>query len=76
VLFSEWLESKSYHEAAKAVEGDVLGVKRVRGEVSIEVERALLGMPYPVFASSLVIGASPSFTPMSSKCGEGTKANA
>jgi hypothetical protein len=44
LLFTEWLESKSYHEAAKAVEGDVLGVKRVRNEVSIEVERALLGM--------------------------------
>ena len=56
MLFSEWLESKSYHEAAKAVEGDVLGVKRVRGEVSIEVERALLGMSYPLFTSSIAIG--------------------
>ena len=55
MLFSEWLESKSYHEAAKAVEGDVLGVKRVRGEVSIEVERALLGMSYPLFTSSIAI---------------------
>lgn len=42
-LFAEWLESKSYHEAARAVEGDVMGVKRVRNEVSVEVERALLG---------------------------------
>jgi len=44
LLFTEWLESKSYHEAARAVEGDVMGVKRVRNEVSVEVERALLGM--------------------------------
>jgi hypothetical protein len=44
LLFTEWLESKSYHEAARAVEGDVLGVKRVKNEVSVEVERALLGM--------------------------------
>jgi hypothetical protein len=47
LLFTEWLESKSYYEAAKAVEGDVMGVKRVRNEVSVEVERALLGTsPY------------------------------
>lgn len=44
MLLTEWLESKSYHEAARAVEGDVMGVKRVRNEVSGEVERALLGM--------------------------------
>jgi hypothetical protein len=43
LLFTGWLESKSYHEAARAVEGDVMGVKRVRNEVSVEVERALLG---------------------------------
>lgn len=43
MLFTEWLESKSFHEAARAVEGDVMGVKRVRNEVSVEVERALLG---------------------------------
>ena len=43
MLFAEWLESKSYYEAARAVEGDVMGVKRIRNEVSVEVERALLG---------------------------------
>jgi len=49
LLFTEWLESKSFHEAARAVEGDVMGVKRVRNEVSVEVERALLGTSLPNF---------------------------
>jgi hypothetical protein len=49
LLFTEWLESKSYHEAARAVEGDVMGVKRVRNEVSVEVERALLGTSLHTF---------------------------
>jgi len=54
LLFTEWLESKSYHEAARAVEGDVMGVKRVRNEVSVEVERALLGTSLytlPIFSA-------------------------
>ena len=58
MLFTEWLESKSFHEAARAVEGDVMGVKRVRNEGSVEVERALLGASLHTFRIDYIIPSS------------------
>lgn len=43
LLVTQWLESRSYHEAARTVEADVLGVRRGKVEISADVERALLG---------------------------------
>lgn len=43
MLVTRWLESRSYHEAAKTVEAEISGVRRTVNEVSVEVERALLG---------------------------------